>query len=88
MDIVKLPVGEEAPKDSDCISIAQLDDGRYRLEGSALINCGDGDEAESIAMVDGGTYDSIDDAEAAGMAWAELQCVEQLYVSTTGIGDA
>jgi hypothetical protein len=84
MDIVKLPIGQEAPKDSDCISIERTDDGRYRLEGSALISCGDNDEVESVAMVDGGTYDTVDAAEAAGMAWAELQCVEQLYVSTMG----
>jgi hypothetical protein len=82
MKIVKLPVGEQAPKDSDCISLQHLPDGTVRLEASALMSCGDGDEAESVALVDGGAYRTIEEAEAAGMAWAEGHCVEQLYVST------
>lgn len=82
MEIVKLPIGKQAPKDADCISIEQMADGRHRLEGSALINCGDSDEVESVSMVDGGTYDTFEAAEAAGMAWAEGHYVPQLYVST------
>jgi prepilin-type processing-associated H-X9-DG protein len=83
MDIVKLPRGEDAPKDSDCIRIEQTADGRHRLEGSALMNCGDSNEAESVSMVDGGTYPTFEAAEAAGMAWADGHCVTRLYVSTT-----
>ncbi|HEX8485417.1 hypothetical protein [Sphingomonas sp.] len=82
MEIIKLPVGQEAPKDSDCINLQPMADGRYRLEGSALINCGDSAEAESVAMVDGGHYDSCEQAEAAGMAWAATHCVQTLYIST------
>ena len=82
MDVVKLPVGEQAPKDSDCISLRHLPDGKVRLEASALANCGDTDGDESIALVDGGAYDSMDEAEAAGLAWANSHGVEQVYVST------
>lgn len=82
MDIVKLPVGEQAPKDSDCISLQEQPDGKVRLEASALINCGDSDVDESIALVDGGAYATMEQAEAAGMAWADSHGVERLFVST------
>lgn len=81
MEIVRLPEGERAPEDTDCISLSELPDGRCRLEASALINCGDSEEAESIALVDGGAYPTLEDAEAAGFAWAESHCVERLFVS-------
>lgn len=82
MDIVKLPVGEQAPQDSDCISLAHLPDGKVRLEASALIDRGDSEVDESIALVDGGAYDTIEEAEAAGLAWADSHGVERLFVST------
>lgn len=82
MEIVKLPVGEQAPKDSDCISLRNLPDGKVRLEASALVNRGDTEVDESIALVDGGAYDWIDLAEAAGLAWADSHGVERVYVST------
>lgn len=82
MEIVNLPVGDQAPKDGDCISISQLPDGQFQLEGSALINCGDNDHVESVSMVDGGLYKTFDEAESAGLAWAASHCVERLYVST------
>ena len=81
MKIVKLPAGEAAPIDSDCIKIVALPDGSCRLEGSVLLNCGDGDEVESVSLVDGGRYGSADEAESAGSAWAEEHCVERLFVS-------
>ena len=82
MDIIKLPPGERAPKDSDCLSIERLPDGRYKLNGSALQLCGDGQEAESVAMIGGDPYGSYDDAEAAGLAWIAEYCVKQVFVST------
>ncbi|WP_267397154.1 MULTISPECIES: hypothetical protein [unclassified Sphingomonas] len=86
MEILKLPEGERAPDEVDCISIERQDDGRYELQGSALINCGDGDEVESVSLVQMTTYDTYEEAEAVGLAWAAEQCVEQLYVSTVGFG--
>jgi hypothetical protein len=81
MDITKLPAGEPAPSDSDCIRIQELDDGRYRLNGSVLFRCGDTDAAESVSLVGGESYATYDDAEAAGLAWANEHCAEKLYVS-------
>lgn len=82
MDIVKLPTGQQAPDEVDCISIERQDDGRYRLSGTALIACGDGEEAESVALVDIPPYDSYQQAEDVGLAWAAEQGVTCLYVST------
>ncbi|UZK64664.1 hypothetical protein [Sphingomonas sp. M1-B02] len=82
MEIVKLPPGEAAPADSDCIKILRQADGRHRLEGSVLLQCDEGEEAESESLLDGDPYASFEDAEAAGLAWASEHCVGTLYVST------
>ncbi len=82
MEIIKLPPGERAPEESDCVSIERLDDGRFSLNGSALKSCGDGTEAESVAMIGGEPYRSYDEAEAAGLAWIAEYCAERVFVST------
>lgn len=81
MDIRKLPPGEPAPSDGDCIRIQELEDGRFRLNGSVLFRCGDTDAAESVSLVGGDLYASYDDAESAGLAWANEHCAETLFVS-------
>lgn len=81
MEVVNLPPGEEAPKDSDCVSIARIADGKHLLNGSALLACGDSDEIESVALIGGEPYATYEEAEAAGLAWASEHCVEMLYVS-------
>jgi hypothetical protein len=83
MDIVKLPFGQPAPEESDCISIQDAGEGRYLLNGSALVTCSGGEDevGDSTALIGGQAYASYDDAEAAGLAWAAEQCVETLYVS-------
>lgn len=77
MDIVRLPVGEHAPVDSDCISIDQLPDGTFNLTGSML-----GDE-ESVAIVSPIICDSREAAEEQGIAWANECGVPKLFVATT-----
>jgi hypothetical protein len=81
MKIIKMPDGEKAPVESDCISIVELADGRFSLNGSALLVCGDTEQTESVAMIGSDTYASYDDAEAAGMAWASDHCVDTLYIT-------
>ena len=81
MDIIKLPDGQQAPDEADCISIERQTDGSYELTGTALIACGDSDEVESIALVGLPLFDSYEAAEDAGFAWAAQQCVAQLYVA-------
>jgi hypothetical protein len=81
MDIVKLPVGERASVDTDCISIQELPDGAFSLTGSVLQSCVDDDGAESVSLIGGDTYPSYEEAEAAGLAWAGECCAETVYVS-------
>ena len=84
MEIIKLPAGEEAPKDSDCINIERAPDGTHVLNASALMSCGDGEEAESVSMIGGKPYHSYEDAEAAGLAWAAEYCVAEVYITCKG----
>ncbi|MCD2324083.1 hypothetical protein LQ953_08675 [Sphingomonas sp. IC-56] len=81
MEVIQLPVGKTAPQDSDCIRIQELAGGKFELNGSVLLRCGDSDAAESVAMVGSEPYTSPADAESAGLAWAADHCVEQLYVA-------
>jgi hypothetical protein len=84
MEIIKLPPGEAASDDTDCIKINQTPSGTYSLVASALMRCGDSDNLESVALVGSDPYPTYDDAEAAGLAWAESHCVATLYVETGG----
>lgn len=86
MDIIKLPFGEYAPEESDCISVEELADGRYTLNTSTLGACRPEDEAESASVIGGAPYDSYDAAEAAGLAIAAEQCVDTVYISTHKAG--
>jgi Cys-tRNA synthase (O-phospho-L-seryl-tRNA:Cys-tRNA synthase) len=80
MEIVKLPPGTMAPADTDCIKIDAAPDGQFTLVASALTACGE--EADSVALVGSAAYSSYAAAEAAGLAWAEAQCVATVYVET------
>lgn len=84
MEIIKLEPGVLASEDSDCIKINETTDGRFSLVASALMRCGDTDNLESVALVASDPYPSYDDAEAAGLAWAEAHCVETIYVESGG----
>ena len=81
MEIIKLPVGEQAPKESDCISIDERADGKFELNTSALSNCPDADEGESASVIGSQPYDSYDQAEAAGLVIASEQCVQTVFIS-------
>lgn len=88
MEVIKLPLGEQAPKESDCISVEEQADGSYLLNTSALSNCaGEGEEAESMSVIGSQPYDSYDQAEAAGMVIAAEQCVQTLFVSRQPVSD-
>lgn len=80
MEIIKLPVGEPAPSDGDCIRIQEHSGGRFTLAGSVLLQCGDADAMESVSLVGGDQYPSYDDAESAGLAWASDHCAGTVYV--------
>lgn len=84
MEIIKLAPGVMADEDTDCIKINETADGRFSLVASALMDCGDGDNPESVALVSSEPYASYEAAEAAGLAWAEAHCVVTIYVETGG----
>lgn len=76
MEIIRLEVGREAPLDSDCINISPIAHGKLNLTGAAL--CGD----TSVALVSEMIFDTSELAEETGIAWANLQGVETLYIAT------
>jgi hypothetical protein len=81
MEIVRLPVGKQAAVDADCIRIEEQPAGTYKLTASAL--CAATDEGESVSIVgDGLEFETVEEAEATGIAWAAEVGVEQLFVST------
>lgn len=81
MEIIRLPVGEQAPVDVDCIRVEELPDLTYKLTGTALCTVSVDDDADSVSIVDGPVFETIEQAEAAGMAWATHVGVERLFVS-------
>lgn len=88
MEVIKLPFGEHAPKESDCISVEERADGRFELNTSSLSNCtGENeDEVESTSVIGSKPYDSYDAAEAAGLAIAAEQCVDTVFISRQPAG--
>ena len=74
MEVIKLPFGERAPLDSDCISIEHLPDGRFRVSGTLLTG------EESTALV-GIVCDTAAQAEDQGLAWADGCSVPKVYLS-------
>ena len=80
MEITRLPLGEVAPSDADCIRIEEEPDGHFKMTGSAL--CNGEDDGESVSVVDGPTYETAEQAEEAGLAWANDVGAEHLYVSS------
>lgn len=84
MDLIRLPVGEQADADKDCIRIEELEDGSHRLTGTAL--CTLEDEGTSVSLVDGLTFATCDEAEQVGVAWAESVGVEHMHISVGNVG--
>lgn len=84
MEIIKLAPGVMADEDTDCIKINERPDGTFSLVASALMECGDGDNHESVALIGSEAYPSYEAAEAAGLAWAETHCVSTIYIETDG----
>jgi hypothetical protein len=79
MEITRLRVGEVAPSDTDCVRIEQEPDGTYKMTASAL--CARKEENESVSIVNGPVFASAQQAEEAGIAWANDVGAEQLYIS-------
>ena len=74
-----MPVGDQAPLDADCLRIEEQPGGLFKLTASALSL--DKNETESLSIAGGPTYATIEQAEAAGTAWATTIGVASLYIS-------
>lgn len=79
MEIIRLPWGELAPEESDCVHVEEAGEGHWTINTSALSSCDD--EAESDATIGSAPYDSYEAAEAAGLAIAAEQCAGTVYIS-------
>lgn len=79
MELTRLPVGQQAAVDTDCIRIEELEDGSHRLTGTAL--CMKEDEGASVSLMNGLTYPTPGEAEEVGLVWAESAGVEWLHIS-------
>ncbi|RZI56774.1 MAG: hypothetical protein EOP94_04085 [Zymomonas sp.] len=76
MDIKILPDGEPAPVDADCVNIEPGADGKFMLSGNAL--CGE----EVVSLISSTlVFDDRESAREQGIAWADAQGVELLYVT-------
>lgn len=80
MEIVRLPLGKQASVDADCIRIEEQPGATYNLTASAMC-VGDGD-GESVSIVDGMAFETSEQAEAVGVAWAANVGVKRLFVCT------
>ena len=54
MEIIRLPVGEQASTDADCLRIEEQPDAGYKLTASAI--CIGADDGESVSIVGGPTF--------------------------------
>ena len=81
MEIIKLPKGIDAPVDGDSIVVEERSDGTCLLDTSVLNDCPESDDAESDATIFSAPYPDYEAAEAAGLAIADENCVETVYVS-------
>ncbi len=87
MEIIRLPTGQLAPEESDCVRVIRMPEGDYALNCNALQSCGDGDEMESVSLIGGDHYPTYDNAEAAGLAWANEHCAAEVYLCTLDAAD-
>ncbi|VWX55158.1 hypothetical protein [Novosphingobium sp. 9U] len=80
MEIIRLPIGKQAPVDVDCIRIEEQPGGNYKLTASAL--CSQDNDDESVSVIDTQLFATAQEAEATGVAWAEDIGVSRLFVGT------
>jgi hypothetical protein len=82
MDIVRLPDGVAPDAEVNCITIQRGEDGRFHLNGTVLMACGDADGMESVSLMGIAPYATFEEAEAAGLAWAQEHCADEVVVAT------
>ena len=68
-------------QDVDSIATEKITTGKYDLTGSALTMCGEASHEVSVS-IEGEPYETYEQAESAGLAWAERLGVQILYQET------
>ena len=79
LEIIKLELGQRPSDDTDCIKIEETSGGRFALTGTVLCQHG-GDDVDSVTLAETATFETISEAEEAGLVWASAQGVQLLYV--------
>ncbi|WP_445191552.1 hypothetical protein ACT009_13350 [Sphingomonas sp. Tas61C01] len=82
LEIIKLPAGELAPDECDCVRVIRKPDGGFELNCNALQADSSDGEVDSVSLIGGDTYRTFELAEAAGLAWAHDHSSERVYVCT------
>ena len=76
MEIKQLADEEQAPVNVDCVNVDAVEGGKFSLWANAL--CGD----EVVSLISNNTlYDTRQEAEEQGLAWADAQGVETVYLT-------
>lgn len=78
MEIIRLELGQRPRDDTDCVKVEETRDGRFSLTGTVL--CQHGEDDESVSLVETATFETMSEAEEAGLVWANAQGVQVLYV--------
>ena len=79
MDVIRLELGQLPLDDTDCVKVEEISNGRFALTGTVLCQQGE-DDAESVSLIDTATFETMAEAEEAGLVWANAQGVQLLYV--------
>jgi len=79
VEVIKLSLGERPSDSSDCIKVEETAEGRFALTGTVLCQQGR-EDAESVSLIETASFESMSEAEQAGIVWADAQGVQVLYV--------
>ena len=72
-------MGQRPTDDTDCVKIEETSDRRFALTGTALCQQGE-EDAESVSIVETAPFETMLEAEEAGLVWANAQGVQVLYM--------
>jgi hypothetical protein len=76
MEIIRLAEGEAAPVNEDCVNVDTLNGDKFGLWANAL--CGE----EMVSLIASTrTFDTREAAEEEGLAWADAQGVQTVYLT-------
>lgn len=79
MKVTELAPGEVAPEDADRIILVQLPNGVCGVSGVVRTR---EERSVDVAMVSNNLYPTLEEARAAGIAWAEHHGVTHLLIET------